>query len=111
MVFTRRFFVEAATAFSAWAGTGGGPPDDDRRLERLRRAPKKPVLNPACSDIYSVGITIAGHAVAEGAAVWQDCQGQMKVIGMALTASKQGEPVMVMLGYVPAEARVDHSSM
>jgi len=67
------------------------------------------VLNPACSDIYSVGITIAGHAVEEGDAVWQHCQGQMKVIGMAMTKSKQGEPVMVMLGYVPADARVESS--
>ena len=107
-MFTRRFFVEAATAFSAWAGTGGGPPlkEDERRLERLQRTPKAPALNPACSDIYNVGITIAGHAVAEGEAVWQDCQGQVKVIGMAMTKGKQGEPVMVMLGYIPADVRV-----
>jgi hypothetical protein len=113
MVFTRRWLVAAGAALATYFGPmpkGNGTladkfPKPDKPEPNAKAPPQKPILNPACPTVYPVGVTRAGHDVKAGGAVFQMCKGKMGPIGMAMTESAQGEPVMVMMGFIPADVQ------
>lgn len=116
MAFTRRFFVSVAAAASAWGllprKAEGSKKKGDTLKERFevpstKPEPKsvRPEIRLPCDRIYQVGITNTPLNVSTGEAVFSGCDGKLKPIGMALTDAKAGDPVMLMLGFVPSKSK------
>lgn len=76
--------------------------------ERFAPPAEKPKLKKGpiqfklpCDDVYQVGITTTRMDVSSGDAVLSGCTGKFEPVGMALTDAKAGEPVMLMVGFIP----------